>query len=98
MKKDETKIDEKIIAWVKGKGGKAIKIHGSPMQEKGNPDILGAFVNRYGHTVHFFVEVKVPGKDADPLQQYRLDEWHNLGFVAEVVHSLDEFVFITDGW
>lgn len=41
MKKPESLIDEKIIAWIKEQGGDAWKVHGSAMQRTGEPDIDG---------------------------------------------------------
>lgn len=84
--KAESLIVDKILAYVREHGGKAIKVHGSPLQSRGEPDVLGGFSGQ-----PFAVEVKVPGEQATPLQLARLAEWHRIGHVTGVVTSLDEF-------
>lgn len=90
--KPESLIVKAIIHFTESVNGKAIKIHGSAFTELGTPDILGAISG-----LHFFVETKLPGEDATPIQKQRLQEWADQGYITGVVHSLDEFKELI-GW
>lgn len=69
------------------------------MQERGQPDILGwipAPRHFKGDTlgtypVHFAVELKLPGKEADPLQAYQLRRWAEGGYRTGTATTLEEF-------
>jgi hypothetical protein len=91
----ETQLVNKILVYVHGLRGKAIKIHGSVFMESGTPDILGgipAVNNRDVRWVHFFVECKLPGNDPTPIQLHRLREWQAVGYRTGVVRSLEDFI------
>lgn len=104
-KKPESKIVDKIQTWVTDHQGTVIKNHGDVMAVLGTPDLIGGIVlnlplrddsNRFA-SVHFAVEVKVPGEEATELQQHRLDEWRKVGYETATVHSLGEFIeFVVD--
>jgi len=89
--KPETRLSNKIKAHVKGGGGVVLKLHGSTMQESGQPDLMG-WIAVGDDPVHFAVELKMPGRDADELQEWRLKEWGRGDFCVGVVHSLEEFL------
>lgn len=67
-----------------GADGKWIKIHGSAMQERGLPDILGTL---RGRTVA--LEVKVPGEELTPLQAFQLRQLAAAGAITAVVVSVE---------
>lgn len=66
---------------------KAIKIHGSAFQEKGNPDIIGS---SHGRSV--VVEVKNEEGQLSKIQVGRLTEWWRSGAVCCAARSADEIV------
>lgn len=101
LKKPETKIVNKIQAFVKSVGGVCVKVHGSPYQRAGDPDLRGAvpifFKNGswpVAEFVHFQVEVKLPGEEPDELQEERLRQWELYGYTVGVARSVDEFKVI----
>lgn len=61
------------------------KRHGDDFSIKGDPDLE---IMLFGLT--FMLEVKQAGKDAEPIQKVRLEEWARAGAVVGVVHSWDE--------
>ena len=71
------KLDGMPIWWM--------KIGGSALQKRGVPDLL---IVLNGRAV--FLEVKVPGNNATPLQLRRLDEIRNAGGVAMVCRTVEE--------
>jgi hypothetical protein len=64
-----------------------LKVHGSPLQAIGVPDIVGCADGRF-----FGLEVKVPGSDATKIQSWCLIQIMKAGGIAKVVHSVDEAV------
>ena len=103
--KPESGLYRKVKKFVHEQGGLCFKIHGSPMQEKGQPDIIGWIPKPSpvkGHyfreiIVHFAVELKMPGKEADPSQEYQLNRWRDGGYKAGVAKTLEEFKEIVFG-
>nr|WP_240613070.1 VRR-NUC domain-containing protein [Chitinophaga parva] len=59
--------------------------------KNGIPDL---FAFRDGRTV--WIEVKAPGKKADPLQELRMEELTAAGMEAYVVDSIDVLKYILD--
>lgn len=99
--KPETKIVDAIQGWVSDHNGNALKLHGNAMQRRGEPDLIGGLIvlnDDREVVIHFAVEVKQPGLDAEPIQKYRLQQWAKVGFNTAVVHSLDEFIARIDEW
>ena len=72
-------------------GGRWIKIHGGPYQEKGLPDILGCLEGRF-----IAIEVKLPGKEKTltPSQDKFLESITLAGGIAfmssSIAYSLDQ--------
>ncbi len=66
-----------------------LKLHGSPYQRQGMPDLL---VVKEGRA--YFFEVKRPGQKPTPLQERRLLQCRQAGAGAKVVHSWIE----VDAW
>jgi hypothetical protein len=90
--KPETKITNAIIASIIANGGNAFHVHGSMYQRKGEPDICGE-IEFGGRLYHLKIEVKTYDKKSvpDPLQIYRLQEYHKMDYVTGVVRSPAEF-------
>lgn len=95
--KPESKIVDKIEAWVFEQGGEVLKLHGSAMQRTGEPDLIGAFGPETAYPmVHFVYEVKMPGEEPREDQHYRLERWERAGLSASWGTSFENFVwFIT---
>lgn len=95
--KPETKIVHQIENWVLEHGGEVLKLHGSAMQRKGEPDLIGSYM-----LVPFVFEVKLPGEEPRDNQLYRLQRWRRQGFAAGWGTSLESFFdfineFLDDG-
>lgn len=89
--KPETPITNACLAWLVKQGGDGFHVHGSMYQRKGEPDICGEI--RYNHHIyHLKVEVKTLAKTSkpDPLQIYRLQQYHKWGYVVGVVRSVEQ--------
>lgn len=65
-----------------------LKIHGTPYQRRGMPDLLVIDENK-----PFFFEIKQPGKMPTALQLHRLIELRNYGIVAQAVHNWAEVAY-----
>lgn len=93
-KKRETVIHEKIIDWIHANcpNSKVMKRHGSPMGERGNPDVTGCI---QGH--HIEIEVKKRGGAVDPLQAKRLREWADAGAIVGVAETVGDVSDILRG-
>lgn len=85
----ETPVVRKIKDWLNANGGKVIKIRGDGLQEIGTPDLVGAW---RGRCVAF--EVKYGKNKAEPIQEYRLEQWNKAGAITGVVRSVDDVVAI----
>lgn len=81
----ESITQKRIIKWIREQGQYAVNIHGHEMQERGIADILccwdGLFVA---------IEVKEPGEEPEPIQQYHMEQVAKANGYAFVAHSLDE--------
>jgi hypothetical protein len=93
--KPETLLTGRILVRLRReRPGLWVKIHGSPFQRKGLPDIIGCYRGRF-----VGLEVKVPGREAEvtPLQAHTLSEIRHSGGVAGVVSSPDQAIDLLDG-
>lgn len=88
----ETRIQQAIQAELQRRGAFCFKVHGSAFQAKGLPDIVGCIDGRF-----FGIEVKVPGRDAEPIQRLQLRRIIEAGGIAGVAHSVAEAVDIIEG-
>lgn len=80
MRKRETRIVKKLVTKLKehyGDEAFGYKVHGSPYQMRGLPDLVYCIRGRY-----VGIEVKVPGQEPDELQLYRLNQIANAGGIA----------------
>lgn len=83
----EKTITRNIKKYLEGLGFYVIKLHGSPYQRAGLPDLL-AYGNR--PIVVLALEVKRPGNIPTELQRKTLDEMRNHGAYAHVVTSIED--------
>lgn len=70
------------------------KLHAGPTQRVGLPDLLiitpTSVCPTCGSGLHFFAEVKVPGKSAEPVQRHCMHTIRRAGGRADVVHNWPE--------
>jgi Holliday junction resolvase len=80
----EAALSKRIITALEQRysGCYLVKIHGSPWQRKGLPDIVGCILGRY-----VGLETKMPGKEPTPIQAHTLDLIRQAGGIAGVVRS-----------
>jgi Holliday junction resolvase len=81
----ESREVRKILAYLRGKGGRWVKIHGgdNPFQEVGVPDILGCYRGRA-----IAIEAKTPAGHLSVKQKLFLKEWGEAGGYSLVATSL----------
>lgn len=87
----ESRIVKKILATLRSRGGFWVKVHGSPLQIAGIPDIIGCYRGRF---VAF--EVKRPGGKATKLQAYTMMKIREAGGVTSLIYSADDACQIID--
>jgi hypothetical protein len=88
----EKAIVNRVLKMLSSRGGFAVKIHGSPLQVGGLPDIFCCYRGRF---VAFEVK-RAAGIEPSPLQQYQLDRTTAAGGIAAVVHSVQQAEAILD--
>jgi hypothetical protein len=88
----ERNILDRIRREFKARGIWLLKVHGSPLQQRGVPDLIGCWRGRF-----IALEGKVPGEQPTPIQAYRLEEIRRAGGIAECVHSLAEALGVLEG-
>lgn len=82
----EAALVRKILAWLREQPETwVMKVHGSPMQVAGIPDLIGVQGGRF-----FGLEVKLPGGKATLLQDAVMRKIEAAGGVVGVVRSVDE--------
>lgn len=82
----ESKIQKKIIDYIKNKNGDCFKI--SATSRRGCPDLI-ALIN--GNVV--LIEVKQEGKPLDPLQEYFFNYWNSKNINCIKVESITSLLF-----
>lgn len=80
----ETALKDEILKAIRDAGGWATKTHGEAMQERGLPDIIACIGGRF-----LGLEVKRPGENADPLQEYQLEQIRRAHGCGAVVDNLE---------
>lgn len=88
----ESKLVKKILEGLRSRGGEWDKTHGSPMETRGRPDIIGCYHGRY---VAFEVKRDAEGKLTD-LQAYKIKRIRAAGGVATRIHSVEQAMRILD--
>jgi Holliday junction resolvase len=90
--KPETNLRTRIVKKLKEqRGGFWVVMHGSAMQTKGMPDILGCWQGRY-----VGLEVKQPGEGPTRLQTHRIEQITRAGGLAGVITSYEEAEALLD--
>lgn len=88
----EKAIVKKTLAKLRSRGGFWFKIHGSPMQMAGLPDIIGCYRGRF---VCFEVKRDEHGR-ATPLQEYMMKKVRTAGGVAVLTYTAEMALAILD--
>jgi Holliday junction resolvase len=83
----EAIIHRQIIAHLRNLGAWVFKVHGSPYQTVGVPDLLVGYRGRF-----YAMEVKQPGKKLTLVQAKVIEDIRATGAVAGRVESVEEAV------
>lgn len=84
----EARLSTRIIRALNAmEGVKAIKLPGSPMLQRGTPDIHATVQGR-----SVWLETKTGQGRATRLQEVRLGQWQDAGATVAIVRSVDEAV------
>ena len=75
----ESTLQKKVIKELRAQGCYVFKVVGGPAQQRGTADLLICADGRF-----VAIELKIPGKDAGPLQKIELQKVRNAGGKAEV--------------
>jgi len=99
----EKPIVTDVMNLIRKRGGWCEKIHGSEMQRRGLPDIMGCYRGRF-----LALEGKRPGKEPEPLQEEILDEirwakgiavwFDSVEQVRELLDSIDTSIGEGETW
>ena len=81
----EATIQKNIARYLKDLGAWCFKVHGSPYQRAGVPDLLCCHKGRF-----YAFEVKRPGERATPIQAHELEQIRAAGGEAAVVTSVED--------
>ena len=81
----EATIQRNIVRYLKDLGAWCLKVHGSPYQRAGVPDLLCCHKGRF-----YAFEVKRPGERPTPLQSHELQQVQTAGGVSAVVTSVED--------
>lgn len=82
----EATVQAKIVALLRSRGAKVIKIHGDAYMESGTPDLIACLHGRF-----IAIEVKAPhGGVISPIQHQRMREWRVAGAIGIFARSWQE--------
>jgi hypothetical protein len=88
----ESRVVKAIKAKLESRGGFWVKIHGSPMQVSGVPDLLGCYRGYF-----LGLEVKRSADEkATPLQKYNMERIRAAGGIAALIHSVPQAEAVLD--
>lgn len=85
MSQPEARIGKRIADHVKSVGGFVFKVHGGPSMMAGLPDLVCCIQGLF-----FGIEVKQPGKNAEPRQVYVHGLIRKAGGTVIVAHNVEE--------
>ena len=88
----ESIIQQKITQHLRGMGAWVFKVHGSPYQQVGVPDLLVGYKGRF-----YAMEVKQPGGVMSPAQNKVIEAIQASGSVAGRVESVEDAVKLLGG-
>ena len=83
----ESIIQQQIMTHLRGMGAWVFKVHGSPYQQVGVPDLLVGYKGRF-----YAMEVKQPGGVMSPVQKRVMEEIRASGSVVGRVESVEDAV------
>jgi Holliday junction resolvase len=92
MPKPETLLVRRIMDWLEASGGWWMKVHGSPFQKAGVPDIIGCYKGRF-----VGIEVKVGNNTPTLIQKSCIQLLKRAGARVGVAYSVEEAIKIRDG-
>ena len=81
----ESALQRQIIAYLRGRGAYVFKVVGSPLQQRGTPDLLVCWWGKF-----IAIEIKVPGEDATPMQNHEIHKIREAGGCGVVVKSVGD--------
>lgn len=81
----ESTLQRRAISLLRQQGAYVFKVVGSPMQQRGTPDLLVCYKGRF-----IALEIKVPGAKLDKLQEYEMAKIREAGGAAARVESIEE--------
>ena len=87
----EKTLVKKIAKWLKGKDIWHFKVHGSPMQMAGVPDIIAVVCGRA-----IFIEVKTAKGVVSKIQHHVMGKIHKAGAVVGVARCLEEAIDLVE--
>jgi Holliday junction resolvase len=88
----ESVVRRKIVKALEARGGFWAVIHGSPLQRRGLPDIIGCYRGRY---VSFEVKRDAEGKPT-PLQEHTMKRIRTEGGVSIRIHTVEQAMLVID--
>jgi Holliday junction resolvase len=91
-KKPETKLSEDTQDRLNAEDGWWFKVHGSPFQKAGVPDIIGCYRGLF-----VAIELKMPGNGPSELQKHILDLLTKAGARCGVAYTIKEALQIRNG-
>ena len=81
----ESSLQRRIITYLRAEGCYVFKVVGSPLQQRGTPDLLVCYQGRF-----LALEIKVPGAKPTPLQVHEMTKIGAAGGIATTVESVEE--------
>ena len=87
----ESALQRKIIAYLRERGAYVFKVVGSPLQQRGTPDLLVCWQGKF-----IGLEIKVPGAKATPLQEHEIYKICEAGGIGVLVESVSDVAVMLD--
>ena len=81
----ESALQRQIIAYLRGQGAYVFKVVGSPLQQRGTPDLLVCWQGKF-----IALEIKAPGEKATLLQDHEIHKIREAGGQGLVVQSIED--------
>ena len=88
----ESIIQKSIVRYLRGLGAWCLKVHGSPYQRAGVPDLLCCHKG-----IFYAFEVKRSDERATPIQAHELEQVQMAGGTATVVTSVEDVQSLMEG-
>lgn len=88
----EKRTRTKIVKALNARGGHFEVTHGSPVVNRGRPDIIGCYRGRY---IAFEVKRDAAGKPTE-LQKFTLEKIRRAGGIALLIYSVEQATAVID--